>query len=150
MADLVKVKADDFLWASEKLARMDKPVRLAYQRAARKAMKPVGDQVLEAIATAMPKRGGLSERIRAQGKVGIIATVRSGAGVRIVNQSGMMMGAFETGLIRHPVFGRWLAGQKPQKVPAGTGKAEFQKREPEVLEAIADAATAAVWKEIHR
>lgn len=142
------------------LAKMDKPVQNAFRKELRSAGKPLGEKVLTALADAMPKKGGLAERIRSQGKVSVLANLSKGVSISLANKTGIRMGAFEAGLVRHPVFGtanttrqigtklvrqwRWVA----QKVPAGKGKEAFDKEAPALAEKVANAATAAFVREI--
>ena len=79
-----------------------------------------------AIASGMPKRGGLAERVRSQGRVSVLINLRSGVRIQLANRGGMYMGAFEDGTVRHPVYGNrkaWVA----QTVPGNKGAEEFAK-----------------------
>ena len=118
-AEFQKAAAQLEQWGDRKLV-------LGMRRDLRALAKPVGDRIVEAIADAMPKRGGLSERVRSQGRVSLLVNLRSGVRIQLANRGGMYMGAFEDGTVRHPVYGNrkaWVA----QTVPGNKGAEEFAK-----------------------
>ncbi len=146
MAD-IRVNTEQFRWAGEHLARAEKPIQNAVRRELRAQGKPVGERVLNALADAMPKRGGLADRIRANGQVSMLVTLRSGASIRLVNRAGMYMGAFEKGVVRHPVYGNRQVW-RGTTVPGGKGREQFDKETPALAEAVAKSVTDAVWREV--
>ena len=88
----------------------------------------------------MPKRGGLAERVRSQGRVSVLINLRSGVRIQLANRGGMYMGAFESGTIRHPVYGNrkaWVS----QQVPGGKGAESFAKEADGLATAVADHVT---------
>lgn len=131
------VNFEEFRKAGARLQEFgDRKLVLAMRRDLRQLAKPVGDRVLEAIADAMPKRGGLAERVRAQGRVSLLVNLRSGVRIQLANRRGMYMGAFESGTIRHPLFGlrkHWYA----QTVPGSKGAEAFAKEADALGEAVA-------------
>ena len=144
----LRADTDQFLWAGRHLAVADKSVQRVVKKELRTLAKPVGEKTLSALADAMPKGGGLAERIRAQGKVSVLTNLRNGVNLQLKNAGGMFMSQFESGSVRHPVYGRWLPGQKPQTVPAGKGVEQFKKEAPALAEQVAKAATDAFWREV--
>ena len=72
------------------------------------------------LAARLPHRGGLAAEASTAGRFTIRTTLAGkSAGVTITDSwKGHDMRAIDAGLIRHPVFGRWLRGQRPQRVPA--------------------------------
>ena len=121
------VNFEEFRKAGARLAEFgDRKLVLEVRRDLRTLGKPVGDAMIEAIAGAMPKRGGLAERVRSQGRVSVLINLRSGVRIQLANRGGMYMGAFEDGTVRHPVYGNrkaWVA----QTVPGNKGAEEFAK-----------------------
>ena len=118
----------------------DRKLVLGMRRDLRALAKPVGDRIVEAIADAMPKRGGLSERVRSQGRVSLLVDLRRGVRIQLANKAGMYMGAFESGTIRHPVYGNrkaWVS----QQVPGGKGAEAFAKEADGLATAVADHVT---------
>lgn len=131
MPDL-EMRTEQFKEAGAKLQELgDKELVLSMRRELRTVGKPVGDRVINAIADRMPRRGGLAERIRSQGRVSMLVDLRRGVRVQLANKAGMFMGAFESGTIRHPVFGNRKTW-KAQRVPGGAG-AEQMAKEVEAL-----------------
>ena len=124
----VEARLDEFKKAGAKLQELaDRQLVLSMRRDLRTLAKPVSERVLNALADAMPHRGGLSDRIKTQGRASVLINLKSGVRIQLSNKAGMFMGQFEKGSIRHPVFGRWLPGQEPQKVPANAGLQQFEK-----------------------
>lgn len=118
----------------------DRKLVLGMRRDLRALAKPVGDRIVEAIADAMPKRGGLAERVRSQGRVSLLVDLRRGVRIQLANKAGMYMGAFESGTIRHPVHGNrkaWVS----QQVPGGKGAEAFAKEADGLAAAVADHVT---------
>ena len=118
----------------------DRKLVLGMRRDLRALAKPVGDRIVEAIGDAMPKRGGLAERVRSQGRVSLLVDLRRGVRIQLANKAGMYMGAFESGTIRRPVYGNrkvWVS----QQVPAGKGAESFAKEADGLATAVADHVT---------
>lgn len=131
----------EFQKAAAQLEQLgDRKLVLGMRRDLRALAKPVGDRIVEAIADAMPKRGGLSERVRSQGRVSLLVDLRRGVRIQLANKAGMYMGAFESGTIRHPVYGNrkaWVS----QQVPGGKGAEAFAKEADGLATAVADHVT---------
>lgn len=131
----------EFQKAAAQLEQLgDRKLVLGMRRDLRALAKPVGDRIVEAIADAMPKRGGLAERVRSQGRVSVLINLRSGVRIQLANKSGLYMGAFESGTIRHPVYGNrkaWVS----QQVPGGKGAEAFAKEADGLATAVADHVT---------
>ena len=74
------------------------------------------------LAARMPHRGGLAAALSTQGKFSVSTRLAGrSVGVTIVDSwKGHDMRAVEAGLIRHPYWGRWVRGNRPQTVPRGT------------------------------
>ena len=121
----------------------DRKLVLSMRRDLRALGKPVGDMLLEAIAAEMPKRGGLAARIRAQGRVSLLVNLRSGVRIQLANRAGMYMGAFESGTIRHPVYGNRKACVG-QYVPSRSGEEAFAKEAEPLAQQVADKISEAV------
>ena len=68
----------EFQKAAAQLEQLgDRKLVLSMRRDLRALGKPVGDAMIEAIAGAMPKRGGLAERVRSQGRVSVLINLRN-------------------------------------------------------------------------
>jgi len=134
--------------AAKLLGPENKKIVLDMRRELRTAAKPVGDRIIGAIADAMPKGGGLAALVRNQGRVSLLTDLRRGVKIQLANKLGMRMGQFEDGSVRHPVYGRWLAGQAPQTVPANKGAAQFEKEADALQRQVAEAVEKAARKVI--
>ena len=138
---MTEVNFAEFQKAGAQLLELgDRKLVLGMRRDLRALAKPVGDRIVEAIADAMPKRGGLSERVRSQGRVSLLVDLRRGVRIQLANKAGMYMGAFESGTIRHPVYGNrkaWVS----QQVPGGKGAEAFAKEADGLATAVADHVT---------
>lgn len=66
-----------------------------------------------ALAAGLPHRGGLAATVAGEGKFSIRTTLAGrSAGVTIVDSwKGHDMKAIDSGVIRHPFWGRWFKGQ---------------------------------------
>ena len=133
-----EVNLEEFRKAGGDLLQLaDRKLVLSMRRDLREIAKPVGGRIVEAIAEVMPKRGGLAQRIRAQGRVSVLVNLRTGVRIQLANRGGMYMGQFEGGTIRHPVYGhakKWVA----QFVPSGAGAEAFAKEADALAVAVAD------------
>ena len=99
----LEVRTEEYRKEAAKLLGPDnKKVVLEMRRDLRAAAKPVGDRILAAIADAMPKGGGLADKVRSQGRVSLLVDLRRGVKIQLANKLGMRMGPFEDGSIRHP------------------------------------------------
>ena len=136
-----EVNLEEFRKAGGDLLQLaDRKLVLSMRRDLREIAKPVGGRVIEAIAEVMPKRGGLAQRIRSQGRVSLLVDLRRGVRIQLANRGGMYMGQFEGGTIRHPVYGHtktWVA----QFVPSGVGAEAFAKEADGLAAAVADHVT---------
>lgn len=147
MADL-EVHTEQFRAAGQKLLALDdRKLVLATRKEIRTAAKPAGDRMLSAIADVMPKRGGLADLIRTKGRISILVDMRRGVRIQLANRTGVFMGPFESGTIRHPVFGNrktWRA----QSVPGGRGTEQFEKEvealQPQIVTAVEKAVRGAL------
>lgn len=124
----IEVDTEEWKREAVKLLGAERRIVLDMRKELRAIGKPVGQAILEAYGHAMPHKGGLAERILDRGRVSILTDLRRGVRIQISNKLGMYMEQFEKGQVRHPVFGRWLPGQKPQKVPAGVGGKKFEEQ----------------------
>lgn len=147
MAD-IEVRTEEYRAEAEKLLGADRKIVLAMRKELRTASKPAGDRILGAIADKMPKRGGLAENIRSRGRVSILVDLRRGVRIQLANRGGMFMEQFEKGSIRHPVWGRWLRGQKPQSAPAGAGAAQFEAEADELQRKVVAVVTETARREL--
>lgn len=125
------------------LGLTDNRIVLEMRRELRTMAKPIGAKILEAYGSKMPKRGGLAARIQGQGRVSILTDLRRGVRLNLSNK-GVYMGAPESGQIRHPVFGRWLPGQKTQPVPPNVGLEAFTAQADELQREVARIVTQTV------
>jgi hypothetical protein len=89
----------------------------------RAGAKPAIEAARTEARSTLPKHGGLNEEVATTAIT--VATRLTGprVGVRIAvpngrKRSNKAYGA-NKGLVRHPVFGKWLEGQPDQKVPSG-------------------------------
>lgn len=96
-------------------------IRNRLRRVIRDQSKHITKEQRENLAAKMPHRGGLSATLLTGGRYTISTSLAGkSATVTIVDAwKGHDMKAIDRGLIRHPVFGRWLQGQRPQAVPPG-------------------------------
>jgi len=145
----LEVRTEEYRKEAAKLLGPDnKKVVLEMRRDLRAAAKPVGDRILAAIADAMPKGGGLADKVRSQGRVSLLVDLRRGVKIQLANKLGMRMGPFEDGSIRHPVYGRWLPGQRAQSVPSGKGSEQFAREAEALQRQVAESVTKTVRKVI--
>lgn len=112
--------ADDFRRASRALDDLGaRQVQLATYRGLRRGGEPLGPEMVQAGAAAMPHHGGLAAAVaRTQ------VSTTGGPGeleIRLQSPDGYALAAFDAGDIRHPVFAR--AGRPrvwaDQRVTAG-------------------------------
>ena len=124
--------------AAKLLGPENKKIVLEMRKELRVVSKPVGDRILAAIGDAMPKAGGLAAKVRDQGRVSLLVDLRKGVRIQLANKLGMFMGQFEAGSVRHPDWGRWHRGTRPQPVPAGKGAAQFTKEAEQLQREVAE------------
>lgn len=95
------------------------------------AAKPLPASVVREGSSTLPAGGGL--RARAAGAKGVVTTSERGRAVsvsiRVANREGDDFGAFDRGEVRHSVFGLFVPGMKPQRVPAGRFSSAFRRGE---------------------
>lgn len=123
--------ADDLQRLANALkASGDKDLRARVGKAIRDEAKPLGKRVVDRGSEEMPQRGGLADRLRDQGKVGVALSLRGKvAAVRLtLRNPGADLYQINRGILRHPVFARkgrdkrvWVA----QPVPALAFKRAF-------------------------
>ena len=138
----VQVRADEYRELAGQLKGAEKPILAAMRKEMRVAGKPAGERTLDAIAAAMPNRGGLSALVKSRGSVSVQVN-RTGVRLQLANRAGLFMGQFEAGLVRHPVWGRWLRGQAPQPVPGNKGAEQFESEADGLTDAVVAAMTRA-------
>lgn len=137
----MEVQLGEFREAGAKLLDLgDRKLVLGMRRDLREIAKPVGDRLVGAIADAMPKRGGLAARIRAEGRVSLLVDLRRGVRIQLANNKGMRMGGFEDGEIRKPTFGNRKVW-RTQSVPANKGAEQFEKEADALATQVADKVT---------
>lgn len=110
----------------------DKKLAGLIRRSLRDVARPLAIDARDALADAMPKRGGLSGVVRAA-RPGVSTSVGGSRVARIeatVRAPGIALAAMDAGNLRHPVFGRkaWVS----QRVPAGHAQRAFEDGMPEV------------------
>lgn len=95
-----------------------KSIRRALGRTIRDESAHITREQRSNLAQHLPHRGGLAAAVSGGGTFSIRTRFSgSSTGVTIVDSwKGHNMKAIDAGLIRHPVFGRWIAGQAPQPV----------------------------------
>lgn len=126
-----------FRKAAHDLERAGQKMPAHLRRDLRDIVKPEGEKLLETLAAGMPKRGGLADRVRSQGRVSMLISLRSGVKVQLANRAGLYVGAFEKGTIRHMLFGNrghWY----PQTVPGNLASKQFEKDAPELTKKVGD------------
>lgn len=114
----------------------EKAIQARMRKGIQAAAKPLAEKVIREGAAQMPARGGLRARLLAS-RPGITASLAAknvSVAVRITNRQKDAMGAYDSGLIRHPVYGRgaWVA----QTVPAGRYAHAFSQGQPETTKAV--------------
>jgi hypothetical protein len=67
---------------------------------------PVGQAVIEEGSEGMPRHGGLAAWF-ADGPRVTVSSARQGVTMTLLNRHGSHLGSYETGSLRHPVFGRF-------------------------------------------
>lgn len=127
--------ADDLQRLADALkATADKDLRARVGKAIRDEAKPVGRRVLDHGSDEMPQRGGLADRLRDQGKIGVALSLRGKvAAVRLtLRNPGADLYQINRGILRHPVFARrdrdrtaWVS----QPVPARAFSRAFEGEE---------------------
>lgn len=131
----VQVRADEFRELAGQLKGAEKPILAAMRKEMRIAGKPAGSRILDAIADSLPHRGGLSAIVKARGSVSVRAHLGQGVQLQLVNRAGIYMGAFESGTIRHPVWGNRKVW-RPQTVPGHQGEKQFEAEASALTEAV--------------
>lgn len=89
-------------------ALADKGLTKAVRKGLREVAKPLGEDMIRGGAAAMPKRGGLSDRV-AHSTVGQRNTLAGGnVGVELLlrQRNGYRLDQMDAGRLRHPVFER--------------------------------------------
>lgn len=106
----------------------DKTLTNNVRASLRTVARPLGEEVIHEGSEKMPKRGGLAERVRSQGKAGLSTALvaKSTKVTLLLNNKGVQMRSLDAGLLRHKVFGQnvWVR----QSVPEGAFTEAFKKR----------------------
>lgn len=140
------VGSQDFHELATRLKNAEKPVRLAVNKGLRKVAKPLGEEMLRNGAEAMPKGGGLSDRVKKTRVT--LGMLRGGTGasarveLRLKSREGYDLPALDKGNLRHPVFNKRnrMTGKKVwvgQSVPAGEFTKPFEEAAPKVRDELA-------------
>lgn len=106
----------------------DKGLRREVYAGFRKAAKPLGERMISQGAAEMPHHGGLAARIAASKLAQSNSTTGRNPSITLSLRSreGYDLKAMDAGILRHPVFGRWLAGVKPQRLRPGAFTRPFE------------------------
>lgn len=113
----------------------DKGLQKEVSKAIREEARPLGRRVLEEGADELPESGGLADRVRDLGRVGVSASLAGRvASVRIIlRNKGAGLGVIDRGIIRHPVYPRfgvpreeWTWTEQP--VRAGAFSRPFRRQ----------------------
>lgn len=134
------VGTEDIAAFANRLKGADRRLRLAVNKSIREIAKPLGEEMRDGGAGAMPRSGGLSERVRNSAvSLGTMRGGGSGASARIEirlrSKEGYDLNALNRGQLRHPTFGRspWVQ----QSVPDGKFMEPFDKAAPKVRDELA-------------
>lgn len=141
MADVRVTGADDFYKLSKALKNAgEKGLRNELHKTVREAAKPLIPKVKQAARDALPKRGGLNERIARKPLRAQTRTGAKTAGVRIVGSK--VDPRINAGRVYHPVFGRPGSGVV-QQVPEAAGYFDktIEKNAPQVRDDLVRAMT---------
>lgn len=128
--------ADDLQRLADALkAAGDKDLQKQVSKAMRDEARPLGQKVLVRGSEDLPQRGGLAERVRDMGRVGVSSSLRGrAASVQVIlRNKGADLKSMDGGIVRHRVFGseRWVA----QQIRAGAFTRAFEAESGEVREA---------------
>jgi len=99
-----------------------KGLRKEMLRTIQTTTKPLREGLKASARSTLPKRGGLAATVAGSGISTRTRTTGSKVGVRIVATGGKKVRdiqATDRGLLRHPVFGRWVKGLPPQQITPG-------------------------------
>lgn len=134
----LSVEGDGLVALQRKLKDCDKILT----RELNKALREIGGELIPdaraAARSGLPRHGGLNERIAgAKMRVAISASKRE-PGVKIVVK-GTDARSSNKGLIRHPVFGKWLPNLPPQKIRPGWFTDAMKQKAPRVRPKLAAA-----------
>lgn len=134
------VGSEEFHELASRLREADRPLRTAVNKGLREVGKPLGEEMLRSGADAMPRRGGLSARVRNTGVT--LGLLRGGTGasgrveIRLRSKEGFALAAMNRGTVRHPVFGRrpWVS----QSVREGAFTEPFDRSANRVRDELAN------------
>lgn len=137
-----EVQSSDYLKAARALKNADRTIRLEYSRAVRVIAKPLGETVLARGADKLPRKGGLSDRVKAA-KVSVSAT-QTRAVVSLKTEEGYDLRAMNRGRLRHPTYGHkpWVG----QAIEAGVFTQAFEEEAPAARAALLAAGERALKK----
>lgn len=131
-----KVDASDYSEFAGRLKQADKAVARNVRKRLRTIAKPLGQVVLEEGSEPMPSRGGLRERLKSSGAVGVSITGSRAA--LALRARGVRIDALNQGRLRHPLFGlrgHWFE----QSVPANTYTDAFERHKADVVKDLGEA-----------
>lgn len=137
-----QVNAADYRKAAAALKDADKTIRLEYSRTIRAIAKPLGQTVLAAGADKLPKRGGLSDRVK--GATVSVSATQTRAVVSLKTAEGYDLRAMNRGRLRHPTYGHkpWVQ----QDIEANVFSEAFEERAPAARAAMLAAGNQALSK----
>jgi hypothetical protein len=142
---LTEKSLEDLRQLGEAYKDADKVIQKRLRTGLQAAAKPLAERVIREGAEKMPSRGGLRARIASSrpGVTASLAAKSASVSVRITNRQKDAMGVYDSGKIRHPVFGekrlRISSGGElssawvQQTVPSGAFSDAFKRGAPEAL-----------------
>lgn len=107
-----------------------------------RSTKPARKELKAAIPDALPKRGGLAAKVAGDSNFALATSRSKGAavGVRIQGKRRGLKGGslrrFNSGVVRHPVFGRDAWVSQTAGVKKGFLDRAFARQEPEIKRAV--------------
>lgn len=137
----------DFRAAADALNEAaDKELRKQVYARLRKIAKPLGVKVIREGSARLPRAGGLSARVAAAKMSQSNSTTGRNPGValRFRTSPTMDLQGMDEGIVRHPYWGHWVRGAKPQSIRPRAFSDPFEAgREPvaaEIVKAMEDVA----------
>lgn len=145
MAGLVRTDgADELDRIAGRLAKADdKRLSRHLSREIRGVVKPLGRRWLDRAADELPQRGGLGDKVRRQGRIGVQQSLRGAStSVTVSLKVPMDLRSLNRGRIRHPVFGR--GGWVDQRIRPGIFTDALAAEAPAARKALVRAGQAAL------
>jgi len=138
--------------ATRKLDRIaDRRISPVIKKELRSTLKPVRVKVRQNMQAALPKRGGLSRRIRAMPTVSVHATGPKTAAKLKLQQRGHDIRGLNRGVARHPVYGNKKAWRNTYfQDKKGWFEKTLEKERDNMLREVARAVDKAVKQEWRR